>query len=60
MTFRLIKTKNTNKNIITSIIGISSMCALFFFGSFQLRMTLPPKSEAANIGGVCLPFVTLV
>ena len=41
ITFRLTSTKNTRRNIITSIIGISSMCALRFFGSSQVLIPLP-------------------
>src|SRR5450830_479490 len=36
ITFRLTSTKNTNRNIITSIMGINSMCALRFLGSSQV------------------------
>ena len=41
ITFRLTSTKNTRRNIITSIIGINSMCALRFFGSSQVLIPLP-------------------
>ena len=50
MTFRLIKTKTPIKH--HHVDHRDQLDVRFIlFGSFQLRMTLPPKSEAANIGG---------